>query len=113
MATVAVTKKSSSHPLKNGEGGAASAGNTRVKTHALTAKNAARMGHPRVSFARTPPGRFGPWGGRYVPETLMAACQELERAYEKAKRDPKFKARLNELLKNFAGRPTPLFFAQR
>ena len=59
------------------------------------------------------PGRFGPWGGRYVPETLMAACEELERAYEKAKRDPKFKARLSELLKNFAGRPTPLFFAQR
>ncbi len=59
------------------------------------------------------PGRFGPWGGRYVPETLMAACEELEREYEKAKRDPKFKARLSELLKNFAGRPTPLFFARR
>src|SRR6478736_6522821 len=59
------------------------------------------------------PGRFGPWGGRYVPETLMAACEELEREYEKAKRDPKFKARLSELLKTFAGRPTPLFFARR
>src|SRR6185503_13890678 len=59
------------------------------------------------------PGRFGPWGGRYVPETLMAACEELEREYEKAKRDPRFKARLAELLKSFAGRPTSLFFARR
>jgi tryptophan synthase beta chain len=58
-------------------------------------------------------GRFGPWGGRYVPETLMAACVELEREYERAKKDPKFKARLSELLKTYAGRPTPLFFAQR
>ncbi len=61
----------------------------------------------------TQPGRFGPWGGRYVPETLMAALEELEREYERARRDPRFKARLNELLKTYAGRPTPLFFAQR
>ncbi len=59
------------------------------------------------------PGRFGVYGGRYVPETLMAALDELEREYEKAKRDPKFHARLNDLLHNYAGRPTPLFFAQR
>jgi tryptophan synthase beta chain len=59
------------------------------------------------------PGRFGPYGGRYVPETLMAALQELEREYEKAKRDPKFQKRLDLLLKTYAGRPTPLFFAQR
>src|ERR1700686_3012166 len=59
------------------------------------------------------PGRFGPWGGRYVPETLMAALEELEREYETAKKDPRFKARLNELLKTYAGRPTPLFFARR
>src|SRR5450432_3802455 len=58
-------------------------------------------------------GRFGRWGGRYVPETLMAACEELEREYERAKKDPKFKARLSELLKTYAGRPTPLFFARR
>jgi tryptophan synthase beta chain len=58
-------------------------------------------------------GRFGPWGGRYVPETLMAALEELEREYERAKKDPRFKARLNELLKTYAGRPTPLFFARR
>src|SRR5438477_8849443 len=59
------------------------------------------------------PGRFGPWGGRYVPETLMAALDELEREYQKAKRDKKFQARLDELLRTFAGRPTPLFYAKR
>src|SRR5437763_4846403 len=59
------------------------------------------------------PGRFGPWGGRYVPETLMAALDELEREYERAKRDPKFKARLDGLLKTYAGRPTALSFARR
>ena len=59
------------------------------------------------------PGRFGAWGGRYVPETLMAALQELEGEYEKARRDPRFKSRLAELLKTYAGRPTPLFFARR
>ena len=58
-------------------------------------------------------GRFGVYGGRYVPETLMAALDELERHYEKAKRDPKFHKRLDELLHTYAGRPTPLFFAQR
>ncbi len=69
-----------------------------LKIPILAAKNAARMGHPRGSSALIHPGRFGPWGGRYVPETLMAACEELEREYEKAKRDPQFKARLSELL---------------
>jgi tryptophan synthase beta chain len=58
-------------------------------------------------------GRFGVYGGRYVPETLMAAVQELEREYEKAKRDPKFQKRLDLLLKTYAGRPTPLSFANR
>jgi tryptophan synthase beta chain len=59
------------------------------------------------------PGRFGPYGGRYVPETLMVPLFELERAYESAKVDPAFQARLTDLLKNFAGRPTPLQFAER
>ncbi len=59
------------------------------------------------------PGRFGPYGGRYVPETLMVPLFELERAYEIAKTDANFQARLADLLKNFAGRPTPLQFAQR
>ena len=58
-------------------------------------------------------GRFGVYGGRYVPETLMAALEELERAYEKAKRDRGFQRRLDELLRTYAGRPTPLFFARR
>jgi tryptophan synthase beta chain len=58
-------------------------------------------------------GRFGAYGGRYVPETLVPALEELERAYEKAKRDAKFQKRLQELLRAYAGRPTPLFFARR
>ena len=58
-------------------------------------------------------GRFGVYGGRYVPETLMAALDELERHYEKAKKDRSFQRRLDELLRTYAGRPTPLFFAQR
>jgi len=58
-------------------------------------------------------GRFGIYGGRYVPETLMAALEELEREYEKAKQDRKFQLRLDYLLKQYAGRPTPLFFAER
>ncbi len=64
---------------------------------------------PRKSSA----GRFGVYGGRYVPETLMAALDELERHYEKAKKDRSFQRRLDELLRTYAGRPTPLFFAQR
>ncbi len=59
------------------------------------------------------PGRFGPYGGRYVPETLVAALEELEREYSKAKRDARFQAELDDLLRNYAGRPTPLSFARR
>src|ERR1700686_3387315 len=59
------------------------------------------------------PGRFGPYGGRYVPETLMVPLYELERAYELAKIDPAFQAEFQSLLKNFGGRPTPLQFAAR
>ena len=62
---------------------------------------------------KSEPGRFGAYGGRYVPETLMAALEELERAYEKAKTDKKYQQQLADLLRNFAGRPTPLFFARR
>jgi tryptophan synthase beta chain len=53
------------------------------------------------------------YGGRYVPETLMAALAELEEAYAAAQADPAFNAELDDLLKNFAGRPTPLYFAKR
>ena len=61
----------------------------------------------------TAPGRFGPYGGRYVPETLMVPLFELERAYELAKNDQAFQAEFHGLLKNFAGRPTPLQLASR
>jgi len=67
----------------------------------------------KPAVSTTEPGRFGVYGGRYVPETLMAALDELEREYARAKRDPKFQKRLDELLRTYAGRPTPLFFAQR
>jgi tryptophan synthase beta chain len=96
MATASITKTRNpnrgSHPSKTTKGEAAS---------------------DRRPILITQPGRFGPWGGRYVPETLMAALEELEREFEKAKRDPRFKARLNELLKTYAGRPTPLYYARR
>jgi len=59
------------------------------------------------------PGRFGPYGGRYVPETLMVPLYELERAYEQAQTDASFQSEFYKLLKNFAGRPTPLQFASR
>jgi tryptophan synthase beta chain len=62
---------------------------------------------------RTQKGRFGPYGGRYVPETLMAALQELEAAYAAARKDKSFHAEFTKLLHTYAGRPTPLFFAQR
>ena len=58
-------------------------------------------------------GRFGPYGGRYVPETLMAPLEELEAAYAAARADRAFQVELDDLLKNFAGRPTPLQFAPR
>lgn len=57
-------------------------------------------------------GRFGIYGGQYIPETLMSAVTELEEAYNHFKNDPKFKAELNSLLKNYAGRPSMLYFAE-
>src|SRR3569623_902371 len=59
------------------------------------------------------PGRFGIYGGRYVPETLKAAQLELEHEYDLAKADAVFQKELDELLRDFAGRPTPLYFAKR
>ena len=58
-------------------------------------------------------GRFGAYGGRYVPETLVAPLEELERAYLEASDDESFRRELDDLLHNFAGRPTPLQFAAR
>jgi len=60
-----------------------------------------------------PRGHFGRFGGRFVPETLVTALEELEEAYESTKRDTSFQTELQQLLKDFAGRPTPLYFARR
>jgi tryptophan synthase beta chain len=57
-------------------------------------------------------GHFGPYGGRYVPEVLMAPLEELEQTYSSARQDPAFQAELDDLLRNYAGRPTPLSFAK-
>jgi tryptophan synthase beta chain len=59
------------------------------------------------------PSRFGDYGGRYVPETLMRPLEELEAAYDEASRDPSFTAELDRLLLDYVGRPTPLFHAAR
>ena len=67
----------------------------------------------QITIPASVPGRFGPYGGRYVPETLMVPLYELEHAYEQAKSDPAFQSEFQNLLKNFAGRPTPLQFAAR
>jgi tryptophan synthase beta chain len=58
-------------------------------------------------------GRFGRFGGRFVPETLMSPVLELEAAYLNARRDPEFQRELDECLRNYVGRPTPLFLARR
>ena len=74
------------------------------------------MTSPTPSIASIVPdarGRYGPYGGRYVPETLVAPLEELERAYATACADPAFHAALDTLLHDFAGRPTPLQFASR
>lgn len=57
--------------------------------------------------------RFGEFGGRYIPETLVAAHEELEAAYDEARRDPRFAEELEYLYKHYVGRPTPLYFAER
>jgi tryptophan synthase beta chain len=58
-------------------------------------------------------GHFGPYGGRYVPETLMHPLQELEREYFRSQQDPEFQRELQYYLREFCGRPTPLYFAER
>src|SRR5271154_4550433 len=58
-------------------------------------------------------GHFGPYGGRFAPEVLMAPLEELEHAYQAARQDPAFHAELEDLQRHYAGRPTPLYFAKR
>ena len=63
--------------------------------------------------APDPEGRFGAYGGVYVPETLTAALRDLEAAYGQAKADPEFGKELERLLATYVGRPTPLYHARR
>ena len=58
-------------------------------------------------------GHFGPYGGRFVPEVLMSPLEDLEHTFEEARKDPDFHRELDDLLHNYAGRPTPLYFASR
>ena len=67
---------------------------------------------PKASQVPTLQGRFGAYGGQYVPETLMAALQQLDEAYTRAGQDSNFWDELHGLLKSFVGRATPLYFAE-
>jgi tryptophan synthase beta chain len=69
----------------------------------------------KSSSVKTPDehGHFGPYGGRFVPETLVHPLQELEDEYRRAQKDPKFKREFEYYLREFCGRPTPLYFAER
>ncbi len=58
-------------------------------------------------------GRFGEYGGRFVPETLTRALEELAEEYEKARRDEHFQTELQGLLRDYVGRPSPLYYARR
>ena len=60
-----------------------------------------------------PNGRFGEYGGQYMPETLMSAVIELEEAYNRYKDDPEFNRELNELLTEYANRPSRLYYAKK
>ncbi len=70
---------------------------------------------PRVNYAAMPDenGRFGPYGGKYVPETLMPALDELEEAYLQARNDKEFMYELGRLQRTYVGRPTPITYARR
>ncbi len=72
----------------------------------------AAITHP-ISQVPDAQGRFGEFGRRFVPETLMYALEELAQAYQSARKDPEFSAALEGLLKHFVGRPNPLYFAER
>ena len=72
--------------------------------------SAFRIPHSEVPDAR---GRFGPYGGRFVPETLMFALDQLARAYDEAREDPAFQAEFRRLLADYVGRPSRLYFAER
>jgi len=71
------------------------------------------MSTPATSHVPDAGGRFGPFGGRYVPETLTRALDELAAEYRKAAQDAAFQAELDDLLRNYVGRPSPLYHARR
>ncbi|MFY7870459.1 MAG: tryptophan synthase subunit beta [Exiguobacterium sp.] len=64
-----------------------------------------------MMYAQPVNGKFGQYGGKYIPETLMQAVEELEVAYEEAKQDPEFQERFSSLLREYVGRETPLYYA--
>ena len=71
--------------------------------------------NPQLTATQRPDplGRFGQFGGKYVPETLMPALAELETAYHHYRQDPEFQRELQDLLRDYVGRPSPLYFAER
>src|SRR5438876_2025640 len=77
--------------------------------------NARSLGEDKMINPRVPAseGRFGPYGGRYVPETLMFALRQLTEQYEQARDDPEFQKQYSYYLRQFVGRPSPLYFAER
>src|SRR5882757_7373974 len=87
----------------------------RRKTHLLPSHRPPTLRAPMLDLASLPDahGHFGPYGGMFVPETLMSALNDLAAEYERAKIDPAFQTELDNLLRDFAGRPTPLYFAER
>ncbi len=72
-----------------------------------------QLSNPSLSQQPDSLGRFGQFGGKYVPETLMVAFSELETALAKYRNEPQFQQEFQELLRNYVGRPTPLYYAER
>ncbi|MFO0817558.1 MAG: tryptophan synthase subunit beta [Pirellulales bacterium] len=79
----------------------------------ISGANSAASGSTASSQVPSESGRFGQFGGRYVPETLTKALESLTVEYELARKDPLFQAELDELFKNYVGRPSPLYYARR
>ena len=88
-------------------------GRGRVQNRAMSSSSTSTQDGSASSLVPDRSGRFGEFGGRYVPETLTRALEELEAEYEKARADAAFQAELDELLKNYVGRPSPLYHAAR
>lgn len=86
-----------------------------TSSEAEAANDSVRVTIPLRGLREVPDhlGRFGAFGGRFVPETLMDALNQLVEEYERAKVDPEFQSRLNDLLKDYVGRPSPLYLAER